>query len=926
MNKHYTLDVYDYNREKICGLYDSNIELVGQAYDIQITEEINGYHTLTFNLPYIVDYEAALSSSVYAVFGEAIFGTSRFGSKDITSTGGKNFRWDYLKNEYLIRYSCDGQNIWFVATKPVKSKSGKKIIGSATCSGTESLLKTRNIYMTFDDENGIGTMDELMTKIMTGTGWTYSPYRYPGTSEYGLSDQILENDGVTEKVRSLKSDGKQGVLGLINTVCNIFKTRPVFDTDEKVVYIKALSNRDQVFEGTIGRNLTAMTINNDSGNICTRVYVEGEYGDFGYVGIDDVKVDENGVPDENGTPWGLPFVVNFDYYRSIGVFKQQHETALSNYLRDIRKIKADIMEAGVVLTSIEDNVNTMIGQCKVAVYYTDNGFVTPTYTYGDMTIEQMSLHMGDEIVILYRDKTYIYGEWSGDSSVLLENSYGVAKFVTKPLGSIGADEVQIEAKKKTQEQLQAKIDRIDPEMAEKKQDVIDEYLAEIRRLDSEINSIYAGTNDALGLYNKMYNLMNSFGLLYELDEQNTIINTLNAQQDDIESTFISAMGYLLRDGYWSNNNYIVGQEEFLYRDAIDMAQEMSKPETSYSVSYVRTPDGYDVPIEEIEMNSIFKIYDKELNIDDKMFVKKRAYGVDNKKLGSIEVSNQDITLTGNDLGSLLSRMSQLADLIEQKNALYERAKAISSSGTLYANRLNGQIDVLKTQLVSAVSNWHTDDNGNIMFVSADESSAMMLCGAGFMLANGKDDHGNWNWRSFGTGNGFTADEIVAGFISADRIEANSITVNHLSSDVGSYLDLTSNEALIASIESISGEIAAQMQLTPENFEVMFDTYVAPGVNEAIGGVSESLSNYQNEVSAYLRFDSDGVLTLGKSDENFKTTITNQRMSFYDGNTEVAYISNQSLNITNASISQELSMGPFYWIVTDTGLGIRWKGN
>ena len=193
------------------------------------------------------------------------------------------------------------------------------------------------------------------------------------------------------------------------------------------------------------------------------------------------------------------------------------------------------------------------------------------------------------------------------------------------------------------------------------------------------------------------------------------------------------------------------QEQYLYEDGLDITREMSKPAVGYSFSYVRVAEDFDVPADEIDVNAIFKIHDDELEVDDKMFVKKITYGVDDKSLGSIEVSNQDITLTGNDLGSLMSRMSQLADLIEQKNALYERAKAISSSGSIFADRLNGQIDVLKTQFLSTVSNWHTDDQGNIVFESADGSSAMMLCGAGFMIASAKTSDNEWDWRTFGTG-------------------------------------------------------------------------------------------------------------------------------------------------------------------------------
>lgn len=41
----------------------------------------------------------------------------------------------------------------------------------------------------------------------------------------------------------------------------------------------------------------------DAADVVTRLYVEGEYGGNGYVGIDGVN------------PTGLPFLLNFDYYR-----------------------------------------------------------------------------------------------------------------------------------------------------------------------------------------------------------------------------------------------------------------------------------------------------------------------------------------------------------------------------------------------------------------------------------------------------------------------------------------------------------------------------------------------------------------------------------------------------------------------------------
>lgn len=189
--------------------------------------------------------------------------------------------------------------------------------------------------------------------------------------------------------------------------------------------------------------------------------------------------------------------------------------------------------------------------------------------------------------------------------------------------------------------------------------------------------------------------------------------------------------------------------------------------------------------------------------------------------------------------------------------------------------------------------------------------------------------------------GLTADEIIAGFLSADRIEAGSITASKLASDVGTSLDLSSNVSINlkvqGAIDDAKSEInntvdtkIAEAELTPEEFTVMFGETVGPSVNGAIDGVQNNLDNYQQGVSSYMRFDDTGTLTLGKSDNNFQTQITNTKMAFREGNSEVAYISNQSMFINNARVTDTLSLGTnngygyFDWTVTPTGLGLKWR--
>ena len=742
-----SLSVFNYSGTKLCDLYDSQNNVVGQAYQIRYTtNRSDGVKKLTFQIPYIINQEL-------------------------------NFRWEYLKNEYLIRLIYNNKTEWFIAQKPVKHKEKGMLYGDVTCAGTEITLKTKNIYKEFDDTNGIGTLPALADKVLAGTGW-----------HRGYTDTIYEADGVTEKVRSITSGGKQGALGLITTLCSLFKCYPVYKSATHEVEFYSVNNHSQVLEGVVGVNLDALVVTPESNDIVTRLYVEGEYADDGYIGIDSVN------------PTGLSYIMNFDYYRSLGLFTAAHETALNDYYAAAYSIKHDITTAAQALTTAENNVNNYIGQCKLVVYYDAGGYTTPKYVYGDPTAEQQALHEGDTVIVLNSNKTFRKVTCPASPASLIGSSdYGIAKFITPAAGSIGAYEVQIEAKQQEITNLQRKIN------ATTKADKIAEYNAEIDALNTSINTILTQSN---GLNYQIWKLACSDGYLYDLDRSKEIVAGLQADLDDAESDFIIAMGDMLRDGYWNNHNYIEGQEQHLYDDAVEVEEAMSKPQVSYSFKIIRLSQQFNIPMEDFVLNGIFKIIDNELKINDNLFISQITIGIDEEDEGIVDVTNKDLTASANDLGQLLSRMSQLSDLVEQKHTLYDRAKAISNDNTIHVNRLNGQIDVLKNQLISTVSNWHTDEQGNVIFESLDRGSAMMLCGAGFMIANSKDDQGEWIWRTFGTGEGFTADEIVAGFISAERIEAGSILVDKLGPNVGSQLVISSNPSIIAAAENIASAFSA----------------------------------------------------------------------------------------------------------------------
>ena len=134
----------------------------------------------------------------------------------------RNFRWNYIRSGYLICLTRDGKDDWFLLSAPKRSHKGLSVTVTMTCQHVCAQLNKKNLYLTFDDENGIGTAEYLLRQVLENTGW-----------QLGYCEIFYEQDGKTEKVRSLSSDGKRGAYLLISDICALFDARPVFDGDSR---------------------------------------------------------------------------------------------------------------------------------------------------------------------------------------------------------------------------------------------------------------------------------------------------------------------------------------------------------------------------------------------------------------------------------------------------------------------------------------------------------------------------------------------------------------------------------------------------------------------------------------------------------------------------------------------------------------------
>lgn len=94
-----------------------------------------------------------------------------------------------------------------------------------------------------------------------------------------------------------------------------------------------------------------------------------------------------------------------------------------------------------------------------------------------------------------------------------------------------------------------------------------------------------------------------------------------------------------------------------------------------------------------------------------------------------------------------------------------------------ASWLEGIINTLQAEVRAGRGTVTITENNGIMIVDDTENPtrALRLLGGLFAIANSKDPvTGEWNWRTFGDGNGFTADLINVGTMLFDRLKGGSL--------------------------------------------------------------------------------------------------------------------------------------------------------
>lgn len=144
--------------------------------------------------------------------------------------------------------------------------------------------------------------------------------------------------------------------------------------------------------------------------------------------------------------------------------------------------------------------------------------------------------------------------------------------------------------------------------------------------------------------------------------------------------------------------------------------------------------------------------------------------------GAMRVTLGNITETMTDMW--LAQQKQVSSLSKRSS----RWDVAASTPPAYLQQV---VDAMNTQFnMSGSSYTFTSFEQGTIYASVPmdangrsttgKGSAMQLCSQGFRIASGCKADGSWDWRTFGTGAGFTADLITVGTLMGDLIKAGTI--------------------------------------------------------------------------------------------------------------------------------------------------------
>lgn len=394
------------------------------------------------------------------------------------------------------------------------------------------------------------------------------------------------------------------------------------------------------------------------------------------------------------------------------------------------------------------------------------------------------------------------------------------------------------------------------------------------------------------------------------------IEDINDGKDYLDSDLLTAYG-AIREGYADFDDE--DEPQALKTLGLERLAELDKPEITVKVSLLPLKGTiawkWYGELERFSLGDGAVFHHSGISADIALRMEERTYDV-------LRGENTQVTLG--------SAKQTLAFTLAGMNGTVETVKRITNAqGNLRSERLEGTLNALKTLLYASAgyANPTVNSKSGLLFENTQVGAgfgALYLGPGVFAIANEKNADGSWDWRTFGTGAGFTADEITAGLLSADRIDVDalaanaafitSLTTSLISSPLGESLNLTSN----SSITAIVGDVAS----LSFRVEVSASKSILTGDSDSIVNPKKKITR----IKARAYFMEAGTATIGvlAGSTIFSGTVYADTMDFYASGTAAVTTVNTAADV-DVTFSEPVDVDDDYLYIAlwNSAGGARW---
>lgn len=194
---------------------------------------------------------------------------------------------------------------------------------------------------------------------------------------------------------------------------------------------------------------------------------------------------------------------------------------------------------------------------------------------------------------------------------------------------------------------------------------------------------------------------------------------------DAETAMIEQMGDLFREGYWQDDNYVDGDEERLYDDALDNLEKIAFPETTYQIGFLDlydantgaeygvVPDTIAVPWPDISIASAAHLVDEEIGVNTWGFIDKIQKCYDKPWTTTISINTNLTTLAQHTFADVMSNIAKVSNTVNGRISRYDTTSARAVTYSEYDDLLSNLVTLTKvtekvggrvTEMENAITN------------------------------------------------------------------------------------------------------------------------------------------------------------------------------------------------------------------------------